>query len=168
MAALSSEMQEAKKATESRKCRSGHRPPASVVRTSSRQSTDVNLARVGPTTPKRAKGSPLALWRPDWLSCRRTLFVAGRLSPSTRERPPRSNSTEKLCRGTKITLLRPKNVPAQSGNPVRFRSQRRFSRPAGSLFGPAPPSFGRSPGKPARPLVGKPRPHRAGGAAAGG
>src|SRR5262249_38069933 len=31
-------------------------------------------------------GLPLALWRPDWLSCRRTLFAAGRLSPSTRER----------------------------------------------------------------------------------
>jgi hypothetical protein len=46
--------------------------------------------RVGPTTPTRPPGLPLALWRLDRLPCCRTLFAGERLSPSARERvrPP--------------------------------------------------------------------------------
>src|SRR6516165_6029211 len=43
--------------------------------------TESGVARFGPTTPKRAAGSPLALWRLDRLSCCRTLLAAERLSP---------------------------------------------------------------------------------------
>jgi hypothetical protein len=58
--------------------------------------TDYRAARFGPTTPTRAQGLPLALWRLDRLSCRRILFAAERSSPAACERVLPSTSRRGL------------------------------------------------------------------------
>src|SRR5262249_1716064 len=58
------------------------------IRPIDRRAMRMSAARVGPTTPTRQSGLPLAVCRLDRLSRRRTLFAAERLSPSARERVP--------------------------------------------------------------------------------